>query len=568
MKRSIKTKIISVAIGPILMLGLLTIIITLTLVKGALMDEVQESLRATASSILAAYDQNQGNYLEGANGDIWKGAYSISASEKLVDTIKEKIGVDATFYWGDRCIMTSVKDAQGQRVMESATDSAAIQKVLEGGEEYFCEVNVHGVDCYGYYMPVYQSYGNKDVPLGMIFAAVNKAEKDSAVAQIISIIVGVVAAVMLVCVALSLVVSATLTRSIKKSVYLVESVAKGELGVKVDPKFLKMKDEVGDLSRALQLLQTQLHSIIENISDNVNIIRTTSEQLNQTATETKLAMLGVNTSVTSVAESAVTQADTSRNVSVHISDMGDRISRTAVEVKALNQNASMMQTSGESAVRTMQELCTINDEVKTAVEIIRRQTNQTNESAQKIKKAASIIAEIAEETNLLSLNASIEAARAGESGRGFAVVAAQIQKLAEQSNQSGNEITRVIDELIRDSDETVSTMERVQEIILTQNDNMVETEHVVGEVTDGIIASIESIKRIGHAADELDNARSAIVGAVNELSELSRQNMEITQETDKATTEVSNSFEQVGENAVLLNKIAEELAVSMEYFRI
>lgn len=568
MKRSIKTKIISVAIVPILLLGFLTIMITLTLVKGALMDEVQESLRATASSILAAYDQNQGNYLEGGNGDIWKGAYSISASEKLVDTIKEKIGVDATFYWGERCVMTSVKDAEGQRVMESAADPVAVQKVLQNGEEYFCETEVQGVGCYGYYMPVYQSYGKKDVPLGMIYATVDRTEKDSAITGILGIIIGVVVVVMGVCIAMSLVVSATLTRSIKKSVYLVEAVAKGELGVKVDAKLLKMKDEVGDLSRALQLLQTQLHSIIENISNNINIIRTTSEHLNLTAKETKEAMLGVNASVTSVAESAVTQADTSQNVSVHISDMGERISRTAVEVNALNQNASMMQNSGESAVRTMQELCTINDEVKSAVEIIRRQTNQTNESAQKIKNAASIIAEIAEETNLLSLNASIEAARAGESGRGFAVVAAQIQKLAEQSNQSGNEITRVIDELIQDSDETVATMERVQEIILTQNENMVQTEHVVGEVTEGIITSMESIKRIGHAANELDNARSAIVGAVKELSELCRHNMEITQETGKATTEVSNSFEQVGENAVRLNKIAEELAVSMEYFRI
>ena len=104
------------------------------------------------------------------------------------------------------------------------------------------------------------------------------------------------------------------------------------------------------------------------------------------------------------------------------------------------------------------------------------------EIAQKIKEATTLIASIAEETNLLSLNASIEAARAGEQGRGFAVVASQIQKLAEQSNESASQIAEITSALIKDSTRAVETMQQVRDIMDEQSDKMTQTDEMFRQV--------------------------------------------------------------------------------------
>ena len=169
MRIDLKKKILSVAILPVILLGIVTIIITLTQVKSSLVNEVKDSLRGTASATLAAYNQNSGEYLETENGDVWKGSYNISKSESLVDSIKEESGMDVTFFYGNERIMTSAKDSNGERILGSPAGDIIVEKVLNGGEEYFSSsVSIDGTMNYGYYIPVYQK-GTDDNPIGMIF---------------------------------------------------------------------------------------------------------------------------------------------------------------------------------------------------------------------------------------------------------------------------------------------------------------------------------------------------------------------------------------------------------------
>ena len=102
-----KKKIFSLIVLPVLILGAAVILISLTFVKGALVKEIKEALQSAATATYAAYNQNTGDYQEAQNGDIWKGSYNISKSESLVDNIKEKSGMEVTFFYGDRRVMTS-----------------------------------------------------------------------------------------------------------------------------------------------------------------------------------------------------------------------------------------------------------------------------------------------------------------------------------------------------------------------------------------------------------------------------------------------------------------------------
>ena len=107
---SIKKKILAMIVGPILTLGIISVIFTLTRVKSAMVNEIQDALKGTAAATLAAYDQNTGDYIQASNGDIWKGSYNVSKSESLVDGIKQNTGMDVTFFYGSQRVMTLITD--------------------------------------------------------------------------------------------------------------------------------------------------------------------------------------------------------------------------------------------------------------------------------------------------------------------------------------------------------------------------------------------------------------------------------------------------------------------------
>lgn len=568
MRIDLKKKILSVAVLPVLLLGIVTIVITLTKVKSSLISEVKDSLSGTAATTLAAYNQHSGSYLRADNGDVWKGGYNISKSESLLDNIKEESGMDVTFFYGNERIMTSAKDRDGNRILGSPAGEKIVEKVLKGGENYFSSsVSLDGTLNYGYYIPVYQK-GTDSEPIGMIFAGVDKQAKDNTINGIILMVLFSVIFVMAACIVIAVIMSVSITRSLQKGIREVQKVADGELGSPIEEKLLKRHDEVGDLAKAIDTLQKALQNIVSKIAQSTDNIKMAANELGVTAKDTNYTMKQVEDAVSSISENITEQAKSTKTTTDNIVLMGDQIGRTSEEVGLLNQNADVMRKSSEQASYTIQQLRQINDKVKESINTITRQTNLTNESAQKIQAAIGIISSIAEETNLLSLNASIEAARAGESGRGFAVVASQIQKLAEQSNSSSCEIEEITNTLISNSDEAVEIMRQVHEIIDSQSQNMTDTENIVSEVMDGINTSLEKIEKIEYATEQLESSRNRIVETVEGLSDIAEQNAASTEETFAQTSQVSNTFEQIEAKADQLKQIADELSGIMQHFQL
>lgn len=568
MRIDLKKKILSVAVLPVLLLGIVTIVITLTQVKSSLISEVKDSLSGTAATTLAAYNQHSGSYLRADNGDVWKGGYNISKSESLLDNIKEESGMDVTFFYGNERIMTSAKDRNGNRILGSPAGEIIVEKVLKGGENYFSSsVSLDGTLNYGYYIPIYQK-GTDSEPIGMIFAGVDKQAKDNTINGIILMVLLSVIFVMAACIVIAVIMSVSITRSLQKGIREVQKVADGELGSPIEEKLLKRNDEVGDLAKAIDTLQKALQNIVSKIAQSTDNIKMAANELGVTAKNTNYTMKQVEDAVSSISENITEQAKSTKTTTDNIVLMGDQIGRTSEEVGLLNQNADVMRKSSEQASYTIQQLRQINDKVKESINTITRQTNLTNESAQKIQAAIGIISSIAEETNLLSLNASIEAARAGESGRGFAVVASQIQKLAEQSNSSSCEIEEITNTLISNSDEAVEIMRQVHEIIDSQSQNMSDTENIVSKVMDGINTSLEKIEKIEYATEQLESSRNRIVETVEGLSDIAEQNAASTEETFAQTSQVSNTFEQIEAKADQLKQIADELSDIMQHFQL
>ncbi|MGN0431303.1 MAG: methyl-accepting chemotaxis protein [Lachnospiraceae bacterium] len=335
----------------------------------------------------------------------------------------------------------------------------------------------------------------------------------------------------------------------------------------IQQKLSTRKDETGHMSRAMSQLQAVLVKVVTDIKEHSTSVFEAAEYLNTGAAQTSDTVGQVEKAIGEIADGANSQAEETQKATENIILIGNMVEEASEEVARLNTNADNMQRAGIEAVNTLKQLDATNVKTREAIDRIYGQTHTTNESALKIREAATIITSIAEETNLLSLNASIEAARAGEQGRGFAVVASQIQKLAEQSNESARQIEEIIDSLIRDSEEAVATMDDVKNIIAEQSVNVEKTGTGFEEVKKGIDVSLEGVKAISQNMSKLDEARINVVDVVQNLTAIAEENAAGTQETSASTTEVAAIVQNMAEQATSLKGVASEMEKSVNVFK-
>ena len=567
MRLTIRKKLLLCSILPISVLGIIIVFMSLTFLRNSIINQVENSLRGTAAATLAAYDQNSGTYLVAENGDVWKGGYNISNSEKLLDTIKEKSGMDVTFFYGNKRIMTSIKEQSGERILGSPAGSKIEEMVLQNGKEYFSKnVSVDGVMYFGYYVPVFQGDDSNE-PVGMVFAGINKNETLYSVLRIVFYMTVIVLVIAIIGIVGAGLISNTISRVLKYEITSLEYLAMGNLNVQIDKKNLQRKDEIGDLSRAIDTLKTDLRSVIGGISESTNLLISSSDSLEQTSHQTFENMDYVMQSVDTITTSAISQAKDTKSASDNITHMGNLIIETGSEADLLNKNADKMLIVSDKTTFAIDELKKISEEVGSSVNIIAELTEQTNESAKTIREAAEFISGIADETNLLSLNASIEAARAGEAGKGFAVVADEIQKLAVQSNEASSRIDKIVNKLIVDAEHVVDSMEQMKSVIGKQNEYIKSTEESVSEVMEEINESIEKIRNIEKRTQDLETARKEMMGMIAGLSDIADSNVVNTHETSKVINDVSDRFKKVEESAVNLRVTADILEQNMKIFK-
>ena len=359
------------------------------------------------------------------------------------------------------------------------------------------------------------------------------------------------------------------TKPLNEIVGVVDRIA--TLDLTMNPKLDKLahnKDETGQLARAVKKMRLSLADIVSQVKEQSIQLYNASDGLNDNVERTAANVGGVEQAVNAISQGASSQAHETQKANDGIVVMGNMIEDANTEMSHLNATAEMMKKSNNVAVQVLGELEKINQQAIASINVIAEQTNTTNSSAMKIREATTLIASIADETNLLSLNASIEAARAGEAGRGFAVVASEIQKLAEQSNESAMRIDEIIQQLVRDSENAVHTMEEVQAIMDRQNENLLKTSEVFAEVKDGIGASIAGVDEIAGKTKELNKARNGIIETVQSLTDIAAQNAVSTEETSASVVEINDVLHNITESANDLKSIAAVMEENMDKFKL
>lgn len=560
-----QSKMLTMSLFPLIILGLTTIIFGNARIKEVVTNNIENGLRGTAVAVRDAIDYADEGEYHVEDGTLYKGEFDVTNVTDMADHIQTSADTDITVFYGNTRYMTSILDAQGNRAIGTTASEEVARKVLDGQQEYFSsDANVNGAAYFGYYIPIIEN-GNS---VGMVFAGMPQADAKAQINKIISLIAGIMVLFVFLFSASTILVVKSMAKGLIREASALEQVATGKLNVELDSRSANRKDEIGQISRAVQKLKQDLTNVITEIKDNSKELLGSSEVLNEKTSASMEHISQIEHAVDEIAQGAGSQAQETQSATENVISMGNMIEDTSKEITTLNENAKQIKTLGQDAVTTIEELQKINQKTRESMDMIYNQTNTTNSSAQRIKEATALITEIAEETNLLSLNASIEAARAGEQGRGFAVVAGQIQKLAEQSNESARQIEEIITSLLDDSGKAVETMEAVKEIMDEQNANVERTNDQVRQVIGQVDDSIAAIGRIAQQSEKLNETRITITDTVQNLTAVAEENAAGTQESAASVAQIGELIRDITRIAGQQKAIADKLKENMSIFEL
>lgn len=558
-------KMLILAIIPVLVMGIVAILISNTVVKNKLLDDAKQKLKATSNAVLAAYDQNAGDYFVNATGDVWKGAYNVSLSTPFIDDIAAKTGIEVTFFYNDTRLVTSLKDADGKRILGSKAGDFLVENVLQDGNEVFTNrVLVDGTFYFGYYVPVHQN--NSDEIIGMVFAGMPVKEIYASLNLITMIFTVAILVILVIAVIGCLLVSRGIAKSIRNSMDVVKQISEGNLNVEIEQSMLDRKDEAGALSCNTQTLIDNLSAMIGKISNNTMTLNASSEEMNAAAGQAGNAVGNINDDLHNMLTGAVEQTGNAQNIKNSIHNMNIHLEKTLGEVDHLSDETKAMLDARNDVDKSLNQLDASNQDVMTEVENIQKQTQQNNESVEKIIAAVSYISDIADQINLLSLNASIEAARAGETGKGFAVVAQEIGKLANQSNEASTEISELVNLLSYNSSQTMDIMDSVQDAMNDQTKKLVETANIFKQLQEHVSHVADGVDVIRDATVQLGKETDEIGKDIKNLSDIAQRNEDTVKGTISFSDEVLGTVNSVTEMSTEVSSSANDMAGVVSHF--
>ena len=567
MKLSVSQKVLLLSIIPILVLGITVMFVSHNQVNSVVTSTIENGLRCSAQAMRESLtDVNDDSYYVSEDGKMYKGDFCVSNATTLADTLKASSNTDVTVFFGNERYMTSVLNENGERAVRTqADDPAVVTNVLNGGQEYFStSITVRGNEYFGYFIPLYDDQ-TKEV-IGMVSAIMPQAHAQAQINDILITMAAIVGAIVVVAVIVVLVVVGGLSKKLKACIGGLRQLSEGKLNFLFGDELLGGTDEIGEICRTVKKVREELKVIVGEIKGVSDRLLDEANNLSSKTNDTSDHVDQMEKAIGEIAIGATNQAQETQDASENILTMGNMIEETVEELGSLSTSAKSMQERGEAAINALHELQATNKKTSSSIDIIYEQTNVTNESAQKIKEATALITDIASETNLLSLNASIEAARAGEQGRGFAVVAAQIQKLAEQSNESAKQIESIILSLIADSDKAVSTMNEVKDVMEQQSENVANTNTQVTNLLQDVEESLAGIEEVVAQTNRINEVRSSVVDTVQSLSAIAEENAASSEETSASVTEINSIVSEIAENATDLKEISHELGESVAIF--
>ena len=331
---------------------------------------------------------------------------------------------------------------------------------------------------------------------------------------------------------------------------------------------MNRKDEVGELVNSVNLMSNQMQTILKSIHKVSEQVAGNSEELAQSAVE-------VNAGTTQIAQSMQELSDGIESQAVRANDLADTVQSFKEDVKHMSvtgdtmlDNTNKMQSMTTNGMELMQssydQMLTINTIMEQSVSKVENLKLKSDE----INTLVVVIRDIANQTNLLALNAAIEAARAGEHGKGFAVVADEVRKLAEQVQLSIKDIASIVDSIQSETNNVTTSLEQGYDEVQKGTVKIQETNNTFETLIEAINVVSTNMGSISHVIEDFEKNTDQIHETIQEVAALSEEASMAVHETTSTIQQTASTVEEIARSNEDLASTAEKLNREINHFKL